>query len=98
MAAEKEPEDCSTVSNRLSIKASTAAVERLLPPAEAKGSALLMPASTTGRTFFPPSVSSDAAGDALDLDLDLDLDLEDDDDDDDDDDFGDTCCILNIFA
>jgi hypothetical protein len=41
-------------------------------------------------------VSSDAAGDALDLDLDLDLD--DDDDDDDDDDFGDTCCILNIFA
>ncbi len=76
------------------MSASTAAVDRLPPPlADAKGSARLMPASTTERTFLPESLSSDEAAVVALL-----LEFLDDDDDDDDDAFGDTCCILNIFA
>ena len=92
--AEKDPSDTSTVSNRLSMSASTAAVDRLPPPlAEANGSARLMPARTTGRTFLPQSLSSGGAAAALPLDF-----LEAAADDDDFDDLGDMCCILKILA
>ena len=73
------------------MSASTAAVERLPPPlAEANGRARLIPASTTGRTFFPLSLSSDEDAGALPLDF-LDADAEGED-------LLDTCCILKILA